>query len=91
MARLSSKKLLMLAGELENGELAATQMGLIDAAKLMQAAKTIVVDALTKLEARRVQTRPRPRVLPKAKIIPFPMRTATSKRRPLRSRPPIGA
>jgi hypothetical protein len=91
MARLSSKKLLMLAGELENDELAASQMGLIDAAKLMHAAKEIVVDALTKLEARRVRTRPKPRALPKAIIIPFPSRDGMAKQRSLRSRPPIGA
>jgi len=84
MARLSSKKLLLLAGELENGELAATQMGLVEAAQLMRAAKTIVVDALTKLEARRVKQRPAPRVVPKAVIIPFPTRESRSKQRSLR-------
>lgn len=86
MTRLSSKKLLFLAGELENGELAANQMGLTDAAKLMQAAKAIIVEQLTALEARRVQ-RPAPpqsalpkSALPKAVIIPFPKRRAAAAR-----------
>lgn len=81
MTRLSSKKLLFLAGELENGELAANQMGLTDAAKLMQAAKAIIVEQLIALEARRVQ-RPAPpqSALPKAVIIPFPKRRAAAAR-----------
>jgi len=90
MARLSSKKLLFLAGELENGEAAAAQMGLMDAAKLMQAAKAIIVDALVALEARRVQ-QPRVPAVPKAIVIPFPTSRGTSRQRQLRARPPVGA
>lgn len=82
MAKGSIRALLRLVGEIEDGELEATQHGILDAARYLSLAKLEIVKELAKLEARRARLRVARRAAINSDVIPFPVpASATSARR----------